>query len=151
MKEIIEDFNIIDLNHAKEMLISEGYTCVLCKGDIKHTSTERGVKPLVQWVEKALDVRGFSAADKVIGKATAYLYILLGVRAVYAHVISKSALRILQEHGVQLQYGSVVENIINRKGDGICPFEAAVLEIEDMHLAYAAIRTKMKEMNISVE
>ena len=29
------------------------------------------------------DLRGFCAADKVIGKATAFLYVLMGVNSVY--------------------------------------------------------------------
>jgi len=141
---------MIELDKAKEILLSEGYTCVLYKDGMLHTSTRRGVKPLVQWVEQGLDVRDYSAADKVVGKATAFLYLLLGVRAVYTHVISKSALRILQERGVHVEYETLVENIINRSGDGICPFEVAVLEIEEVQLAYTTIRIKMKEMNISL-
>jgi hypothetical protein len=87
----------------------------------------RGVKPLVIWLSSGEDFHGFSAADKVIGKATAFLYVLLGVKAVYASVISEGALDVLTKNGIDTQYGCVVEHIINRAGDGICPFEQAVL------------------------
>lgn len=137
-------------NYAKETLLSEGYTCVLVSGSTVYTSTLRGVKPLVQWLENGTDMKGFYAADKVIGKATAFLYVLLGVRAVYAHVISKSALAVLQENKIEVQCGTLVENIINRKGDGICPFEEAVLDICNAGEAYPAILRKMKEMNIAL-
>lgn len=139
-----------DTYYAKEKLLSEGYTCVLCSGSTVHTSTLRGVKPLVQWLESGTDMKGFCAADKVVGKATAFLYVLLGVQAVYAHVISKSALTVLKESSIEVQYGTLVENIINRKGDGICPFEETVLEIHNAAEAYPAILRKMKEMNILV-
>ena len=85
-----------------------------------------------------------------MGKATAFLYQLLGVKEVYAHVMSKSALEVLKAAGIDAQYGKLVEHIINRKGDGICPFEAAVLDIRTADTARTAIREKMKEMNISL-
>ena len=140
-----------DVKNAKQILISGEYTCVLCKDDIVHTSTLRGVKPLVQFLESGTIPSGFSAADKVIGRATAYLYVLLGVREVYAQIISEPAAEVLRAKGIHVQYGTLVPNIINRKGDGICPFEAAVMEITDPSLAYEAILSKMKEMNISIE
>ena len=139
-----------DLEKAQFFLQSENKTCVLCKDDKIYSSTLRGVKPLVQWLADEMDVEGFSAADKVIGKATAYLYVLLKVKNVYAQVISKGALAVLKDRGIEVQYGTLVENIINRKGDGICPFEAAVWEIQDPEAAYVAIRKKMEEMKITL-
>lgn len=136
------------LEKAKELLESVDYTCVITDGDAVFTSTLRGVKPLVQFLESKTQMNGFSAADKVVGRATAYLYVLLGVKALYAQVISQPALAVLQENGIDAQYGNLVPNIINRKGDGICPFEAAVMDITDPQNAYAAIRRKMQEMNI---
>ena len=136
------------LEKAKELLESGGYTCVITDGDAVFTSTLRGVKPLVQFLESKTDMTGFSAADKVVGRATAYLYVLLGVKNLYAQVISQPALAVLQENGIDAQYGNLVPNIINRKGDGICPFEAAVMDITEPQKAYAAIRQKMLEMNI---
>lgn len=138
------------LMKAKELLESGGYTCVLTDGTAVYTSTLRGVRPLVQFLRSGTIPSGFSAADKVIGKATAYLYVLLGVREIYAQVISEPAAKVLQENGIHVQYGQMVSNIINRKGDGICPFEATVMEIADPENAYDAILQKMQEMNIPI-
>ncbi len=135
---------------ARKILEENGYTCVLRKGDILYTATERGVKPLVRWLTEGTQVRGFSAADKVVGKATAYLYVLLGVKEVYAHIMSISARDVLTRHGIAAAPGKLVENIINRRGDGICPFEAAVLDIHTPEEALAAIRSKMEEMGITL-
>lgn len=139
-----------DLSRAKQDLLANGYTCVLCKGDEIYTSKERGVKPLVALRESGVDFGGFSAIDKVVGKATAFLYVLLGVKAVYALVISKSALDVLKEHNICVEYGTPVAHIINRKGDGICPFEEAVLNTNDKNEAYAIILKKMSDMGISL-
>lgn len=137
-----------ELEKAKQELLANEYTCVICGEEKMYHSTFRGVKPLVQWLDQGLDVKGYSAADKVVGRATAYLYVLLGVKAVYAHVISKPAYAVLENHGIQIQYGTLVNNIINRKGTGMCPFEEAVLQITDSQSAYVAIKEKMAEMNI---
>lgn len=136
---------------AQNILKTQDYTCVLCKDAAVYTTTLRGVKPLMQWLESGIDLRGFSAADKVVGRATAFLYSLLGVTEVYAHVMSKAALDVLQKAGIHAKYGELTEYIINRKGDGICPFEEAVLEIETAEAARIAIRNKMVEMNISLD
>ena len=135
---------------AKEILVTGGYTCVLPAGRAVYTSTHRGGKPLVRFVENGDIPGGFSAPDKVVGRATAYLYVLLKVQEVYAQVISRPAVDVLREYGIQVAYDKLVPNIINRRGDGICPFEAAVMEIRNADRAYAAIRDKMKEMKITL-
>ncbi len=137
-----------DLNKAKSTLLNSDFTCVICKDDDIYTSSFRGVKPLVNWYKEGTDLKGFSAADKVIGKATAFLYVLLGVKAVYANVISKSALQVLEENNIYVEYGKLVDFIINRKGDGICPFEGAVMNTASPKDAYKEILNKMEELNI---
>lgn len=139
-----------NLENAKCKLLSGDFTCVLCSGTVYRTSTYRGVKPLVQWLSSGEDFSRFSAADKVIGRATAFLYQLMGIKSIYAHVISKPALEVCQSHGICVEYGQLVDNIINRRGDGLCPFEAAVLQIQDPQEAHAAILRKMQELNITI-
>jgi hypothetical protein len=135
---------------TRKILEENGYTCVLRRGETIHTATERGVKPLVRWLTEDLDAQGFCAADKVVGKATAYLYVLLGVKEVYAQIMSVSAAQVLARHGITAAQGKLVENIINRQGTGICPFEAAVLHIHTPEEALTAIREKMAEMHITL-
>lgn len=137
-----------DVENACRILKSQGFTCVVCDAEKIYTTNLRGVRPLVQWLEQGARLKGFSAADKVVGRATAFLYCLLGVKEIYAGVISKSALAVLQSQGISVQYDELAENIINRKGDGICPFEAAVLNVQDAQKALVVIRRKMQEMNI---
>ena len=134
----------------QEMLDTQGFTCVLEKDNEFYTATERGVKPLVRFLTQGPDLRGCRAADKVVGKATAYLYVLLGAREVYARVMSRSAAQVLISHGIKTSWGALVENIINRQGTGICPFEEAVLDIHTPEQALTAIRTKMGQMNITL-
>lgn len=132
----------MDLKRARELLNEGGYTCVLCRGETIHTATQRGVRPLVDWLDSGLDLRGFSAADKVVGRATAFLYVLLGVRAVHSLVMSTPAREVLLDNGIAASFDREVPGIINRRGDGPCPFEEAVLGIRDPGEALTAIRKK---------
>ena len=138
------------MEKTRNILTAGCYTCVLRKDETIHTATERGVKPLVRWLDQGIDARGFTAADKVVGRATAYLYVLLEVKEVWAAVMSEAAAEVLTRHGITASQDKLVPNIINRAGTGICPFEEAVLEIHDPQEAYTAIRAKMAQMNITL-
>ena len=135
-----------DLTLARNLLDTGKYTCAVCRADISYTATDRGVAPLLNWMNAGLDLQDFSAADRVVGRATAFLYALLGVKEVYAGVMSKPAAEVLTSHGISASWGKLVEGIINRRGDGPCPFEAAVLEISDAREALTAIRIKKEQM-----
>ena len=135
-----------NLNKARELLESSGFTCVLCRGEATYTSTRRGVAPLMELLESKTPVAGWSAADKVVGKATALLYRLLGVKAVYGHIISESAQETLQQGGIEVRFGKCVPYIVNRAGDGRCPMETATADIGDPALAPAAIKAKLAEL-----
>lgn len=136
-----------NLETARNHLDSGSYTCVVCRGSTLHFATDRGVKPLLNWLDAGLELSGFSAADKVVGRATAFLYRLLGVSEVYANVMSRPAAQVLQDAGIAAHWGTLVDGIINRRGTGPCPFEETVLNITDPQEALAAIRRKMAQMN----
>ncbi len=135
-----------DLEKAAEILKSGKYTCVLCKGKETITCTRRGVKPLLDLLDSGKDLKGFSAADKVVGKAAAFLYMLLEVKAVYATVMSRTAIHLLETNGICPQYDIPVENIINRSGTGICPMEETVKELSVPKEALKAIRQRLSEL-----
>ncbi len=139
-----------DIETAKKHLKAGGYTCVLCKGDKIFTTSLRGVKPLVQLYQSALDYAGYSAADKVVGRGAAFLYVLLNIKAVYADVISRPAMDVLERYNIKVDYQQLVDNIVNRTGDGICPFEERVINIQNPLDAYTAILDKMKQLEISI-
>ncbi|MBE5780365.1 MAG: DUF1893 domain-containing protein [Clostridiales bacterium] len=128
-----------DLLRAKEQLKQGDYTCVLCKGDTFHHSYERGVAPMVALIRQGVDVAGFSAADKVVGKAAALLFVLAKVKEVYADVMSEGAVEMLKKYGIPHSYGALTHHIINRTGTDYCPMEKTVWEIDDPQAAYDAV------------
>ena len=135
-----------DLKKAAELLRGGDYTCVLYRGDTIYKSHERGVKPLLQWLDNGTDLKGFSAADKVVGKAAAFLYVLLGVCEVYAPVMSKAAAEVLKKNGVRPQYDTLADRIQNRTGTGLCPMEQAVFDEQDPKEALKIIKAKVAFM-----
>lgn len=132
---------------ARRLLETGSYTCVLCRGDLVLTDTRRGIRPLLDLLEMTDSWNGYSAADKVVGKAAAYLYHLLGVDAVYAQVISQPAADVLQRYGIPLEYSSLVDAIRNRDGTGFCPMETAVWDIDDPTQALAAIKQVLSDLS----
>ena len=44
-----------NLTKARFLLDTGGYTCVVCRNDTIHTATERGVKPLLSWLDSGTD------------------------------------------------------------------------------------------------
>lgn len=136
-----------DLRKAIDMLQDGHYTCVLCKNDIIYTSTERGVKPLLEWMDRGIVLKDFSAADKVVGKAAAFLYVLFGVEEVYASVMSERAIETLKANGIRVNYKTSVSNIKNRTGKGFCPMEEAVRNISVPSEALETVRKTLKELN----
>ena len=135
-----------DLILAFNILNEGSYTCVLRRGDITLTDDRRGIRPLLELLESGQDMSGFSAADRVVGKAAAFLYCLLGVRSVYAKVISTPALQVLQSCGIDTYYDTQVNAIRNRAGDGFCPMETAVWNLNDPEKAPDAIREALKKL-----
>ena len=135
-----------NLNKAIQLLNTGNYTCAACRGDIVYTTTQRGVAPLLSWLETNTILKDFSAADRVVGRGAAFLYCLLGVKEVYASVMSLPAAEVLRAHHIHAEADLFVEGIINRAGDGPCPFEAAVMEIQDAKEALTAILAKRAEL-----
>lgn len=132
--------------YAKKLLEKESYTCVLYDGKTTYTSTVRGVAPLLDWLTEGISFEGYCAADKVVGKAAAFLYALLDVKEVYAPVMSEPALKVLKKYGIGAVCDQVVTGIKNRQGTGPCPMEQATEKVSTKEEALVTIRKKREEL-----
>lgn len=132
-----------DLELAKRNLA--GHTICLCKDGKLLTSNKRGISPMMDFIEEGRDVTGYSVADKIVGKAAAFLFVLAGVTGVYAEVVSSEEKRVLDEHGIPCSFSVMTENIVNRKGDGMCPMETLVQEENEPKRAYMLLKKKLSE------
>ncbi len=135
-----------DIETARKNLV--GHTLSLCKDGCVITSVERGVYPMINLLRTGHDVSGYSAADKVVGKAAAILFVQGGIAEVYADVISEGGLALLKAHGIPVGYGKLVEKIMNRDGTDVCPMEKLVENENDIHTGAIKITDKVIEMRM---
>ena len=138
MEKILEKF--------KNLLIAQEHSCVFGDEETYFYSDLKGIKPLMQFIQEGK--KGYYVADKIVGKAAAYLFILLEVKAVYADTISVAGLKVLEDNNIPVYYRQLVEYIINRTGDDMCPMEKTVKDIDDPKLAHQALAEKINEMQV---
>lgn len=101
-----------DIEKAKEAL--GAHSVPLCKNGKIITSDKRGVAPLAEFIRSGTDISGFSAADRMVGKAAAMLMIKAGITEVFALTISESAEKLLKSHGTRVSFMTRAERIMTR-------------------------------------
>ena len=102
----------------------------------------------MQLLNSGKNYLNYSAADKIVGKAAAMLYKLLNVNDIYGEVMSIRAINFLEQNNINFKYKIKTNEIINRKGTGICPMEQTVLNIENPTEAKKLLENKLKELKI---
>ncbi len=136
-----------ELREAYDLMQKEGYSLVLKKEDDLITGHERGIRMLLMILQIGNDYSGYVAADKVIGKGAAFLYILLKIKEIHANVISEPALAVLKDKGVKVFYEELVPMIRNRDNTGFCPMEQAVLDETDPQAAFRKLLEKTRSFH----
>lgn len=130
-----------DIDNAKFLLEEGNASCAAVCGDKSLLSGDKGVRPILDWLEADAKVlSGWSVADKIVGRAAAFLFIYAGVRAVYGRTMSRGAYLLLTSAKIDTYYGNLCEHILNRTGTDICPMEKAVQEINHPSQAYTALK-----------
>lgn len=119
---------IFMIDRLVDILHSGNHSLVIDNGAL-HTYDGRGVSDLYRlYTTEPQSLNGAMVADKVVGKGAAALMALSGIKQLHADVISKPALDLLKTENISVGYDKLVDNIINRKGTGICPVETMCLE-----------------------
>lgn len=139
------------MKNAIDLLNEKSATCVILINDKSFISYERGVKPLLDIIDEKYNVKGAVAADKVVGKAAAMLYILLEIKDLHACVISEFALNVLSKSTINVTYDKKVPMIRNRTDTGFCPMEQATMDIDDPNEALVAIKTTLERLKNSAK
>lgn len=135
-----------DILTAKRLLCENGSTCVLCKGADIITRTDAGISPVLDLICDGCDLTGYSAADRIVGKAAAMLFVYAGIKTVHAQVLSENGAEVLRKYGIPYTYVKMTEYIINRKGTGMCPMEDAVMNITEPNAAVQAIYERRQQL-----
>ena len=137
----------MSLEQAKSLLLTSASTIAVVSNGEVFTSQERGVKPLLYLLtEKKGFLKGASVADKVIGKAAAFLMVLGEIKEVHTLIISEPAIKVFERYNIPCFYDKKVERIVNRTGDGLCPMETLCLDVEEPQEAFTKIKEKVQKM-----
>ena len=130
-----------------EKLKQNNYSLVASNG---YYSCDSGIKPIINKMNEDIHYfKDLEIADKIVGKASSMLLILSGIKKVNALVLSKQAKNILDKYNIEYTYEQLVEYIINRKKDGMCPMEETVKDIDDLNEAFIALNKKIITMTNS--
>lgn len=121
-------------------------TCLLYKDKAIITSSLHGVAPLLSFLSSGVSYKGFSIVDRVTGKAAAFLYVLLGLKAIHAETMSEAALEYLRSEGIKADYDHLVPAIMNHARSDRCPLEKAVEGLSDPLAALKAIKKTIAAM-----
>lgn len=134
------------MNDLTDILHRGHHSLVVSNGRVE-TFDRPGVIDLYELlIDEPAFLEGAEVADKVVGKGAAALMILGKIRALQANVISEPALNLLSQSAIQVSYKSLVHNIINRAGDGICPVETLCLPCATAHECLPVIARFLKNM-----
>ena len=136
-----------NLERAKEAMKAEKLTCVLTEGGVMFKSKDKGVQPLLDWMNSGNNYMSYMIADKVIGRAAAFIDIAMGIREVYAEVMSEGAKTLLENNHVVVNYDTLVPEILNADKTDLCPLEKAVEGIENAAEALMPIELALIRMN----
>lgn len=92
------------------------------------------IKDILKENENAL--KDAIIADKVIGKVAASVLTVAGVKEIYADVISKYAILVLEENNIKYEYKTLTEYVINNAKTGMCPMENKYKDEKDINRIY---------------
>jgi hypothetical protein len=137
-----------DLQIAKAMLISQNLTlCIVKSEELVYMTTQRGVSGFLEALEKKGNgLEAASVADKVVGKAVAFLCAYAKIRAVYASIISCKAQTVLRRYHAHCEWDNLVEDILNSDGTSVCPFEKQAEQALNPLDAYKKLKAMQNSM-----
>ena len=133
-----------DIELAKENL--GGHSICLCRDGELLTDDGKGISPMMRFIAEGRDLTGYSAADVIVGKAAAMLFVKAGIAQVYGRTMSRAGKEYLESHGIPCSFGELTEKIINRTGDDICPMERTVMHIDGCGEGYEALKERLAKM-----
>ena len=76
-------------------------------------------------------------ADKVIGKVAGSILTVAGVKQIYADVMSKYAIPVLEKSNIKYEYKTLTEYVINNEKTGMCPMENKYKDEQDITKIYS--------------
>jgi len=116
-------------NHFEKFLKSSFGLEIRSKGKIVARSKKAGIKGLVDFIKKHnRRLKDLIIFDKTVGRGVALLSVYLKAKAVYGKTGSKLASKAFKKYKIKFYFNKTIPHILNKKGDGLCPFEKLSLD-----------------------
>jgi hypothetical protein len=131
-----------DLEIAKQRLKNKELNLVFIKNsELVFETKKEGLAGFLQAIEECNGaLAATSVADKVIGKAAAFLCIYSKVKAAFAITLSQGGREILNTGNIYIEFENLTPTILNLKKTDQCPFEKLVENITEPETAYKEIK-----------
>lgn len=127
-----------NLEIVKEKLYSTNASLVVlyANGECKEYYQNRinDIRLILQDDKNAL--KDAIIADKVIGKVAGSILTVAGVKEIYADVMSKYAIPVLEQNNVKYEYKNLVSYVQNNDKTGMCPMENKYKDEPDIKKIY---------------
>lgn len=138
------------LNLARETLYNENQKIVVVNDNgIVYKSDGFGIKPLYNAYMNYKDqMRDASCADRVIGKAAAWIYKEAEIKELYCDIITTRAKNLLVDSEIKVVFVEEIEYVENRDKTGMCPVETLAKDETNFDNLLKNIKDFLVERNL---
>lgn len=119
-----------DLALAKAHLTNLGRSLVVVRdGRVVAEDDEPGIAATLSHLGRVrTEGPGAAMADRIVGKAAAWVALWAGIEACYGVLLCRPAESLLTENGLRVEASQRVAQILDRARRGPCPLEEAVAQ-----------------------
>lgn len=142
----------MEYNKLRDILDKGINTCIILKdNDIIYESSDRGVKPLLDFLDGNNKKTNLVLVDRIIGKGAAILADIIGISEIYTPIISIQALEYIENYSdIKVHFDKKVPYIINRNRDGMCPVESSLDGIHNKDEALSTILKTLEKLKKNI-
>jgi hypothetical protein len=134
--------NLADLRYAKLELRQHNLNLVIVKnGNLVFKTRSPGIIGFLLAIEKVgADLVDASVADRIVGRAAAFLCAYAEIASVFAVTISAEGREVLKKSEIHCEYKHLVPHILNSTQTAICPFEELTSGLMDPEEAFLKLK-----------
>jgi len=139
---IVNEEVVRDLELAREVLSTTDCSIVVINyGKIWKKKTGEGIRPIMETIEEmGEDIHGSIIGDRILGKASAFLWRYSKIRGIYSPQATKTAIAILIIGGIPCQADEMIPFIVNNNSNYLSSFEKMLQNVESPEEAYKILK-----------
>ena len=136
-----------DVDLARRLILNSGYAIVVVKNSVVLSKRRgKGIQPFLEAIEELQHTMyGSIIGDRMLGKASALLCVYVKAKEVYALHATPKAKDVLKKHEIYVRVDKTVDHIRNKTGDGFCPFEKLLKNVDSPREAYEVLKKTLYE------